>query len=108
MPIALKEDEAKKFEGPKPEIIVNTIKKEVKKPERKTYLKQNTRVWTLNFSRERFVKKAKVIIPALKSKLSLRSMGLTALLAVEYCSQDHVVEEFVGYVNAKRRKLLED
>lgn len=69
------------------------------------YKKQNERIWTINFSNTTLNRKARSIVPTLKRKVSMRSMGLTILLAVEYCLQDRVLEDFKKYVNSRRRML---
>ena len=72
------------------------------------YKTQNDKVWTINFSKMRFVEKSRILIPALKNHVGLRSMGLTIMLAIEYCLQEHILKDFSSYVNSKRRNLLEN
>lgn len=70
------------------------------------YTTQNDKIWTINFSNKRFVQTAKELFPALKNTVNLKSIGLTILLAVEFCLQDQVINDFNKFVNARRRGLL--
>lgn len=73
---------------------------------KKKFKTQNEKVWTINFSKPRFVLKSQKLIPALKDIASLRSMGLTVMMAIEFCLQDSVVKDFCAYVNTRRRSLV--
>lgn len=72
---------------------------------KKKYETQNNKLWTINFSAPKHVKRAMVISKALKKKLGLWSIGVTMLMAVEYCQQDHAYQDFLTYVNSRRRAL---
>lgn len=73
---------------------------------KRKYQTQNNKIWTLNFSSLRFVKKAQILVPALMKKVDLRSRGLTMLVAVEFCLQERIIQDFMAFVNTKRRGLL--
>lgn len=66
------------------------------------YQTQNAKIWTINFTNKKFVEMAKIIVPALQRRLKVRSMGIAIMLAVEYCQQEHILNDFLSFAETKK------
>ena len=64
---------------------------------KKNYDLQNSKVWSLNFSSAKFLERTRLLLPVLRSRLGVPSLGLAVLIAVEYVMRSEVQEDFMTF-----------